>query len=1150
VQKILTLAFWLAAYGCFGQLPAITDFQPASGPVGTAVIITGTHFSPDPGQNLVFFGAVRANVTAAAVTQLSVQVPAGATAGPVSVQVGGLTAHSARSFAVTFDGSGVITAGAFAEPAYFYTGSYPYRHTLADLDGDGRLDVVAANNGGTTLSLLRNTSTPGSVTAGFFATQVNIPAGDQPYAVAAGDLDGDGKPELAVANVSSPTVLVFKNASTPGTINPGSFAAGVAFPTGQGPSGIVIRDLDADGKPEMLVVNYTARTISVLRNTSPRGRITAASFAPKVDYPVGATPVDVAVDDLDGDGRPDLAIANGSSSTVSVFRNTVSFPGDFTAASFARQADLAAGGTTVAVAIGDLDGDGKPEVVAADAANGNVCVWRNTGSAGSLTAASFAGRADWSTGPGPAPASVAIGDLDGDGKADLATANDYKITVFRNTGLTEDDPGLSFRSSTDFLLDSGAGAVDVLPGDVDGDGKADLVTLNYMHMRGSVAVLRNTNLPVPPPTITSFTPAAGPFGRLVVITGTHFNTIPAHNKVTFNGTVATVMASTPTQLTVSVPFPATSGKIAVTVNGKHTATTQAGFTVVPPPVVAGFSPAAGPVGSLVTIEGNRFGATPEANVVRFGGVRATVVEATPTRLRVEVPAGAGYRPISVAVGELVTASSQPFVPTFGSSGPFTAASLAKVNALVPGSYANYLAAGDLDGDAKADLILSEGVSPDIFVYRNTSSPDSLVPISFAPRQGFDAGGRGPSSIAIGDLDGDGKPDVALATSGSEAVTVLRNTTTGPGPFTAGSFAPRVRLPVEDSPYDVAITDVDGDGKPDLVVGNARNSVSIVSVLRNVSTPGTLTPASFAPPVHYHVIPGVGIKRLLVSDVDGDNKPDVLVAFPGRQKPFMLRNKSIPGIIAQESFEPVMEMNTGAGVGWYFDMVLGDFDGDQKPDLAVSNGDQTIVVHKNTASPGNRHQQCLRAASQLSHGLGQRPAGHRRPDRRRPAGPGGKRVRSFHSPSVVLASSPATGAITAGSFAPRVQFKVEDEPDQIIISDLDADGRPEVISVADEIAILRNQYQAPPPVMSGFSPAGGPPETVVVITGTDFSPVPGYNKVTFNGRAATMTASTPTRITAVVPAGATTGPISVTFQGQTARSAADFIVPVAQTIAFR
>ena len=291
--------------------PSITSFSPASGAIGSSVTITGSGFNATAAQNIVFFGATMATVTEATTTSLTVTVPTGATYQYISVTnlAVNLTAYSAKPFIVTFEGN-----IAFAPKATYSTGSGSRSESIGDLDGDGKSDWAVTNLNGNTVSVFRNTSSSG--TFSFVEADISTGTGTNPYSVCIGDIDGDGKPDLVVTNYLGSKVSVFRNTSTVGTI---SFAAKVDFTVGTNSTSVRIGDIDGDGKPDLAVANYSSTTVSVLRNTSTSG---AVSFATKVDLTTGTNPVSVSIGDIDGDGKPDLAIANYGISTVSVFRNT------------------------------------------------------------------------------------------------------------------------------------------------------------------------------------------------------------------------------------------------------------------------------------------------------------------------------------------------------------------------------------------------------------------------------------------------------------------------------------------------------------------------------------------------------------------------------------------------------------------------------------------------------------------------------------------------------------------------------------------------------------------------------------------------------------------------------------------------------------
>ncbi|RDY59332.1 IPT/TIG domain-containing protein [Flagellimonas nanhaiensis] len=166
-----------------------------------------------------------------------------------------------------------------------------------------------------------------------------------------------------------------------------------------------------------------------------------------------------------------------------------------------------------------------------------------------------------------------------------------------------------------------------------------------------------------PPTISSFTPSNGTVGTGVTIKGSNFSATASGNIVKFNGTKATVNTASATQLEVTVPSGATTGKISVEVDGEK-ATSEGTFTVTEPsanaPTITGFDPTEGTPGTTVEVSGTNFSTTMADNLVKFNGTTANVSAATATLLTVQVPNGAETGPITVTVDGETTQSSDDF----------------------------------------------------------------------------------------------------------------------------------------------------------------------------------------------------------------------------------------------------------------------------------------------------------------------------------------------------------------------------------------------------------------------------------------------------------------------------------------------------------
>jgi hypothetical protein len=351
--------------------PVITSISPATAKPGDAVTLTGTGFNTTAANNIVFFGATRALVTAATATSVTATVPSGATYAPVVLLNTGssLAAASLISFNPVYDPpKGGISLTDMSIKVDFTSGTEPTSVAIGDLDGDGKPDLAVTNHKSYTVSVYRNTSAIGSITGGSFASKVDFTTAAYPESVAVGDLDGDGRLDLAVACMGSVSVL--RNTSVGGSI---SFAATQYFSAGTAFNSIAVGDLDGDGRPDLAVVENAYDIVCVLRNTSASGSI---GFAEKVDFATGSNPLSVAIGDLDGDGKPDLAVANGWSNTVSVIINT-SVSGSINSSSFAGKVDLTTGSGPGSVAIGDLDGDDRPDLAVTNSNSHTVSVLEN-----------------------------------------------------------------------------------------------------------------------------------------------------------------------------------------------------------------------------------------------------------------------------------------------------------------------------------------------------------------------------------------------------------------------------------------------------------------------------------------------------------------------------------------------------------------------------------------------------------------------------------------------------------------------------------------------------------------------------------------------------------------------------------------------------
>ena len=367
----------------------------------------------------------------------------------------------------------LITTDSFSPSVDFLTGASPFQVISVDIDGDGKLDLITSNNGGGDASVLRNLGSGPGININSFDLPVNFPAGIGPAGIAAGDIDGDGKKDLVIANFNVSTIAILKNTSVSGTINSSSFAPAVEYASAPGCAYVILVDIDGDGKLDVVTANQPGQSLSVFRNQRTVGVIDGNTLAARVDIPVTGGPLGVAAGDLDGDGRPELVCGDFPGGAISVIRN-VSSPGSL---AFEPRVDLSGTGTPLHFIIADLDSDGKRDIITANQGGANVSVFKNTTSGvGSFTGASFAARVDF--GVGVNPRGLAVVDLDADGKPDIATS-DYgsgTVSILNNITPTGSISSSSFAPVVQFFV--GFSPYVIGSGDLDGDGDIDLFTPN------------------------------------------------------------------------------------------------------------------------------------------------------------------------------------------------------------------------------------------------------------------------------------------------------------------------------------------------------------------------------------------------------------------------------------------------------------------------------------------------------------------------------------------------------------------------------------------------------------------------------------------------------------------------------------------------
>lgn len=749
-----------------------------------------------------------------------------------------LVAVNARSRTMTIlfgDGAGnfplVSTIG--------FPDGIPTAVAIADFDRDGKLDFAVALRGKRHASSVRIYRGDGLGTFTPLPAQLTVP---DPRALAVADIDADGILDVVVLSSDS-AVAVYLGSIT------GRFIARNLFGVAARAQGIALADFDADGLIDLAIVHSDTNSVEILRGTGP------AEFES-----AGPTPSSVVVNAFGAAAARALTNEDNVPSNDVVHVNPVT-----RALEVVAHDDAATGGVAVApllaladrpqaVTLVDLTNDGIPDAVVAakSARSASLQVLRGTADGG-YAAPPLAGGGTCGNGVieagelcddgntkngdgcsrtcqpelGSRLTMIAAADMDGDGNQDLVTID----AVGRVTLLLGDGAG---RFASIRKLDRMRARSAIALGDVYGDGAADIVGIPRSKRVSALAVLANDG--------------AGAFRNRVIATG---GVLPGPQLLLgdFDRDGALdVAVATGDATNVAVLLNDGSGKVApvgmLPLGAKLSRLAAADFdedgwldllaTVGPnvPPVLFrgspagsfgdGVSPADAPAGDVTIADVDDDGhydlvacaaAETTACQCAYGTGGGAFAAAPPPR-----SAWVGRQLRSVAAVDLDGDGALDFVGVSRADDRavvFFRRQDGTVTArivLPTGRHPRALAVGDLNGDGRPDLVVGNEASNDLSVFLN----DGQRRFTALPAITLSAVGRVPSAIAIGDLDGDGKLDVVVALQLSSNVALFRNIG---GALAGGGLAGVGTLPTGDNPQGVALADVDGDGIPDIITVN-------------------------------------------------------------------------------------------------------------------------------------------------------------------------------------------------------------------------------------------------------------------------------------------------------------------------------------------
>ena len=369
------------------------------------------------------------------------------------LMLGGLLSLASAAQVATFAPAASYSTGA---------GSGPIRLVVAELNGDGKLDIITSNYYNYTTSVLLGNGN------GTFQPAVAYPLSGRlvAFGIAVADVNNDDKPDLLATIGPSGTVTVRLGNGD------GTFQGITSYSTGylSSPSGVTAADVTNDGHLDLLVANSSTSTIGVFVGTS------SGIFQPMVAYSTGSGsgPYEVKAADINGDGRLDLLTANHTNNSASVLLGTST--GTFGAAT---SYSMGSGYSPVAIAVADANADGKPDLFLNNSTNNTIGVLLSTSSS------VFQPVVIYSVASGSGMAGLLATDINNDTKLDLLVANrNSSATVLLGIG------NGTFQAPVNYSTGSGSVPNDIAVADVKSDGQPDIIVADQAG--SAVKVLLNT----------------------------------------------------------------------------------------------------------------------------------------------------------------------------------------------------------------------------------------------------------------------------------------------------------------------------------------------------------------------------------------------------------------------------------------------------------------------------------------------------------------------------------------------------------------------------------------------------------------------------------------------------------------------------------
>lgn len=1058
----IAILFAILSIDCLKAQYNITGFTPTSGAVGSIVTLKGS-FSSIPAKNIVYFGEVQAKILTALTDEITVEVPLGATTNYLTYCLNNNYYKSTYQFITTYVPIvNVIDSTILNSISKLKFAYVPSCFATGDFDNDGWIDLIVGSNADTSVYVYKNKNYfRGEIDPTKFEKIATLKASISMVSLKVGDVDADGRLDIFVLNQNQNSLSVIKNISKKNILDQTSFSSKIDFTTGLSPIAMKLCDINNDYKLDVVVANYNGNTISVFQNKSIFGIFTQSTYKDKFDLPTGNQPIDVELlgggigflvanynsntisviqrksssyqltyvndtcynlvnlintkkqpfnllaVDLNNDNKLEIIFTNPASATFSIIPNISIVSGLIFDTD--HQVDFLTGNFPKSLAIADINGDAKPDILIGNASSGSVSIYQNKATTnGSINSTTISAKNDFLQ--GQQPLGVIVADFDNDGKPDFASLDvlDKQITFRKNTvGGTISVEG----QLASISLNSGENS-EVQSVTVSAKGLGiNKVTITPSGANVQISTNQNSGFSTAPILLD---PVSGTVANTII----YVKIMGATTKGFYVGKLS---FTSPSVLKQELSF------------GIRNAI----------PTIDSLNPVSAVPGSLITLFGHNFGSNKFNVAVDFGGVKGEVSAVNDSVVTVKVPVGAVNTNVLLNVAGYQTYSPQKFFPVFANGNFLNQHCFRAAVNYYTSAYPLCITNADYNADGKQDIVFNHGNGLG-FLTNKTTGPkvDSAFKnnnyLTLKTTQLIDA-----------DLDGDNQMDLVSNNLSESHWGAFRNISKSDSLTLAGDFEAQITFNTYGSKVGLATADLDLDGKIEVLTANNgtnsnevlnsnMNNANTISIFKNNTAVGVLNSNSFKRPFELKTLDFPSI--VVAGDLNGDLKPDVIAVNKNKTLSIFQNNVAF-GMLDDNSFLPSFEVTLGYKPS-AIEIVDMDLDGKNDivfciPDLGVI---QVLINKSNSLNLSTTS-----FASPVNIVVGGQPHAFAIADFDGDALPD-ITVANYHSASVSLFKNISTGgAFSAANFQAKVDFAVGESPYDVKVVDIDGDGKPEIIT---------------------------------------------------------------------------------------------------------